>query len=435
MNRVNASDSISSNLLFRNLFGAWPRQNLAQVYSGGSNGDAGYFEHYYQVNEDDRRFGKVFFRLKREALQPLPVENETEAIGNRIPLKQWVKKLGLVLFYDAGMYELIFRIRISTCMASFIKTFAPDVIFATGCSLGFSWLPLAVQKLTGAPICFHASDDWPNSLYTGQPLSVLLRPLVRRYARRLIANSRLAYGFSPSMCMAYQHRYKQNFRMLLNGDDPERFARTTPVRKADARELRIVYSGSLGHRRWESLLDLCEAVGELRNEALNIHIYAYALHLTPEISRRLQPFDFLHLPEHPKHEDLPAHLKAADILFLPESLNEREARVIRFSVSSKAHLYMMSERPVLVYSHAKAGISQYARTEGWALVVNRQDRTVLKTAILRLMTDRSLREELVRRGVEVARKNHDRKLIAGRFAHDLRQLAYQPLGRTSSCGV
>ncbi len=424
LNRVNAADGSNNSLLLKNLFSGWPRDNIAQIYSGGSNDDGGYWGNYYEIQAGDRRFGKTFFRIKRKETEACPQAPRSEGRTRAFSLARCARDWGRTVFLHGGWYELVFALRISRQMRAFIKEFSPDLVFAQGYSLGFSWLPVAIRRFVGAPVCFHTSDDWPGNLYAGQAFAWLMRPLVRYHARRLIANCSLCFGFSPAMCTAYQERYAKVFHVLMNGDELGRFRQARSVEKTDPEETRIVYAGSVGHGRWESLLDLCVAVGDLRERGFKLEIYAYALHVTPELALRLRRFEYLHLPEHPKHEELPAHLKAADILFLPESFDEEEAHSIGFSISSKAQLYMMSERPVLVYSHPLTGVSQYAAAEGWGLVLNCRDRVKLGEAVLRLMTDEGLRGRLVERGLEVAKRRHDRKVIAKGFEQKVRKLVY-----------
>lgn len=57
--------------------------------------------------------------------------------------------------------------------------------------------------------------------------------------------------------------------------------------------------------------------------------------------------DFLPLPG--SHDQLPAVLAGCDVLFLPGHFDTAYQNAIQLSLSSKAHLYMMSGRPILVY--------------------------------------------------------------------------------------
>src|SRR5665647_2071384 len=68
--RINAADTANNGLLLRNLFGAWPKSHLAQIYSGGDNGDEGFFGAYYQLGPQDRRLGNFFYRMKAREQSP-----------------------------------------------------------------------------------------------------------------------------------------------------------------------------------------------------------------------------------------------------------------------------------------------------------------------------------------------------------------------------
>ena len=62
MGRINQKDTSNNGLLLRNLFAGFPKENLAQIYSGGNNSDQGFFSRYYCLDEKDRFFGKIFFQ-------------------------------------------------------------------------------------------------------------------------------------------------------------------------------------------------------------------------------------------------------------------------------------------------------------------------------------------------------------------------------------
>ena len=104
---------------------------------------------------------------------------------------------------------------------------------------------------------------------------------------------------------------------------------------------------------------------------------------------------------------------------LPERFDDSSGG-IGLSVSSKAHLFMFSGRPTVVYSSPETGLARYAREQGWADLVDRADDAALAEALARLVTDREHRAGLVRRALEVATANHDMGAIRGRFYDLLR---------------
>jgi glycosyltransferase involved in cell wall biosynthesis len=184
----------------------------------------------------------------------------------------------------------------------------------------------------------------------------------------------------------------------------------------------IVYTGGLGHGRWISIVDLDDAAELLRERGHKILITIFANEIPAEAINILRKRPNIHLLPPPNHEELPCYLKGADILYLPETFDTKEARVVRLSISTKAHLYMMSEVPILVYASQIAGVLNYARVEGWACIVCERNDEQLALALNRLFFDFNYRKELVARGTQVALKNHDKSKIEKRFLNLLNEI-------------
>jgi len=85
------------------------------------------------------------------------------------------------------------------------------------------------------------------------------------------------------------------------------------------------------------------------------------------------------------------------------------------SVSSKAHLFMFTGRPILVYSDAATGIARYAREESWAAVVEQRDSLQLAGVLQQLMMDQTEQHRLIAGARRVALKNHHLPSIQSAF--------------------
>ena len=115
--RVNAVDAENNGLLLRNLFGNWPPENLAQIYSSGDNGDFGFFRNYYQLGPKDRCMGSMFYKLKAEE-QSMTVQCDAGHLyrPDKKTKKFTIKSIGRQLIVDTGLYEVIFQPRLSQQM-------------------------------------------------------------------------------------------------------------------------------------------------------------------------------------------------------------------------------------------------------------------------------------------------------------------------------
>jgi len=421
MGRINAADTANNGLLLRNIFGGWPRESLAQLYSSGDNGDDGFFGHYYRLGPEDRRLGRLFYRLKGAALAgaaseisaPVPLVSPS---GKESRLKTMFKRLVV----ESGFYEIVFRPRLSGGLRAWVAEFRPDIVFAQGYCLTFAWLPVLLARECALPIAYYPTDDWPNETYRaqGQPgfMASLMNRAVSRAASRLAGRATVRLAFNRYMQEEYLMRYGREFSVLMHGDDHARFRGIHPIRSAATDEWSIVATGVFNENRLPLLEDLDQACAMLNARGMRVRATVYPVNRPAEISAEPDRYRFVSFAPCPDHDGLAAVLRGADILFLPERF-DGSAEGIRLSVSSKAHLFMFSERPIIVYSDPVTGIARYAEEEGWAAVVSRRDPLLLADAIDRLATDEAYRQRLVAGALTTAGANHELETIRTMFRH------------------
>jgi glycosyltransferase involved in cell wall biosynthesis len=418
LGRINATDTSNNGLLLRNLFASWPRKNLAQVYSSGDNGDNGFFGRYYKLGSQDRRLGSLFYRLKAEAqtpITPLMLSVNEKPISS-FGTAYW-KSAGKRLLLDTGLYELIFKAVLSSEMLTFVHSFKPDIIFAQGYCLTFTWLPVMLAERFKLPIAYYPTDDWPNETYCSHAykMPVIDNTMIRivdKAARNLVDTASVCLAFNNYMQEEYFLRYGKKFTVLMHGDSPQRFETAVPVRLAQQDETWIVATGVFNKNRLPLLEDLDTACEILKRQGVRVRATVFPVNeFASNETNRFKHIEFVACPD---HDALPGILKGANILFLPERFDET-AQGIRLSVSSKAHLFMFSGTPTVVYSDPVTGIARYAKEDGWGVVVCRRDASVLATAFHKLITDSDYRKSVSDKAIKVADDNHNLDLNCSTF--------------------
>jgi glycosyltransferase involved in cell wall biosynthesis len=412
LGRVNAADTSNDGLLMRNLFAGWPRERLAQVYSSGDNGDAGFFGNYYRLGTADRRLGGLFYRLKREALAAPSAGAAQTTIAGVAPRPRFPMQAVRQLLVDSGLYELVFRPQVSRALRDWTLGFRPEVILGQGYTLSMCRLPLLLRNATGARLAFFASDDWPTYLYAGlmgEPahLRRWIRPAVERAARRLIGGADVRLAFGDPMAVEYQRRYGRRFVTLAHADDPVRFERAVARRLHPPGTVTLLAIGNYNRYRWPLLLDAAESCRLLHEQGVPVRLAVLSDRIETEGRERLARLPHVDLLPDPGNEELPRCLKGADVLLLAEGFDPGFAAAIRLSVSSKAHLFMFSGRPIVVYGHPEAGVCAYASRHGWARVVAERDPRVIAATVSETLEDGPGTAALVARALATARQFHD----------------------------
>ena len=375
----------------REWFADWPQDRLAQIYSGGEVGIEKFCGYHYKLGQNDRKFGNLFLKLKKSSLgqSSYSITLDTK-LTKSINFGVWslYKNKFSEWLINTGLWELIFRPSLSKEMRKFIADFNPKIIYCQGYNLTFTTLPIMIHKKFNIPICFQTGDDWVSSLYKNSPLSLAIRPIVKKKVKSLLSNSAVRLANGDLMAAVYKERYRMPFESVMMCDNLSRFRNAIPKRVVNDSTISIVFTGNLGRDRWVSLIELCEAAKLLQiQNGFKIMITAFATSIPAKAINNLQEKANLQIFPGPTHEDLPSYLKGADILYLPETFEKELANEIRLSISTKAHFYMMSEKPTLVYGSPISGIINYASVEKWACIVQDQDLNKLTLALRMLITD------------------------------------------------
>jgi glycosyltransferase involved in cell wall biosynthesis len=400
----------------------WPSQNLAQIFSSGDSSEEKFCGYSYKLGVQERHWGNLFFKIKNSSLgkssQPVIMGMKKEELPKQGYVEIVRSKLGN-FFLNSGIWELLFFPILSQPLLKWVDEFKPEIIYCQGYSLSFAWLPLMLKKKFDLPLVFQTTDDWPSYLYKNSFLSAILRPIVCKAVQELVTLSTKRFTIGDLMSSEYSIRYGASFETIMIGDSIDRFRQAIPRRVAKEGTISIIYSGNLQLGRWNSLIDLCKAAQLLNSEGLDIQISAFVSTIPSEAINILQTLNNLQILPPPSHDLVPSYLKGADILFLPEPFDKKKSELIRLSISTKVPLYTMSERPIIVYAPPIAGVTEYAKREGWAYIVDQPNIILLSEAIRNIVKSEDFTKKLIENCTQVALKNHDEKKIRRTFQNAL----------------
>ncbi len=397
MTRVHQNDP--HNLIVRSLFGGWPTENLAQIYTGHYTGAGDFCGHYFEIGPRERRMGWLFYALKPKAVSALANQPVAQARVRNLDWrfwKSWGTKLASKLVM-LGYWDVIFPVFPSNALWQFIREFKPQIIFTQGYSLSFTHLALDVARRLQIPICYFPMDDWHSYLYSNS----LVHRRVEIMANEVAKRATLRFALGPKMAETFSARYGVPFECLYHADNLSRFAVSEPVKDISERSVTIAYVGSLYLGRLAVFKDLLSACDKLERSC-KIDIYCPGI--PPDAPAELLDSPKVSFLPLPNHNDLPRVLSQYDILFLPESFEPEYKSAIEFSLSTKAHLYMMIGKPILVYGPAWSGTVDYAKRFGWSIVVDEHgSQNLIKGLVIALNQGK----DFVLYGYEIARQNHD----------------------------
>ena len=204
----------------------------------------------------DRWLGSLFYGVKTAAYENLMLKTSvlpsSSITGQK---KASIKSIVKSLIVDTGLYELIFRPRLAKAMLAWIEEFHPDIIFAQGYCLTFTWLPVMLKKHFGIKLALFTTDDWPTYLYSGQhgELKIfvsLMRRIVKSATSKLMSAVDIPFAFGQLMAEEYVERYKKEFITLSHADSVKRFSDAAPIRCHATGIFTILAAGGFNRYRW-----------------------------------------------------------------------------------------------------------------------------------------------------------------------------------------
>ncbi len=400
-------------VLLTNLFRGWPMDSLATVHGDPLPVDHSVCDRFFRVGTDEIHWAWPLSLLQGKNRSP----ESTSTAGDGLRLKGGESGLRKAL-KRAIAPEFPWDSNLSPRLTAWIEEFRPEVIYVLPGG-AYMRLATAISDRWNIPVVAHVMDDWPSVPLGGLFGGLVLRRL-RRDFRRLLSRTAIRLSISEPMAAVYRERYGSEFQVFQNPADlSERLPHVKRVWAAGT-PFRVVYIGSILHlSQLKSLCDVAAAVESLhrKGHAIRLDIYSMA---SDSHADELRAGAAVGLNPACGEEDVFRTLTSADLLVLPVNFDAASRRYIRFSMPAKIPLYLISGTPILVYGPPDVASVQYAGAAGWGEVVSRQSGAELEAAILKLMGDSVRREQLGRRGIEVAIGNHDAAAVRARFQEQLR---------------
>lgn len=406
-----------------NLFAGWQRDNLAVVCVDNlfdGNIDTSICDNYYRLGALEHKWsfplnlikskhpsGPVSFP-KRPAAAP--------AVAGK-PKSKLREKLVMDLFIPAlhflGVFHLLSKIEMSDELRQWLDEFSPDVIYAQAPTREMVLFCIAIQEYLQKPMIYHVMDDWPSTIGHNGLLGKYWSSVVDRDLRRLLEHTTVFMSISDLMSQEYKRRYGRASLAFHNPIETDFWRKYQRSDYELANSPEILYAGRTGLGIDASLETIARAVQQVNQETgLSIRFSLQTGERPAWVSRYSCVQHRTFVP----YGELPRVFAAADLLILPYDFSEGALKFIKYSMPTKASEFMASGTPILIFAPEETAIVDYAQAYGWAEVVTKDEVTQLAATIRRLVEDRTAREILGRRAVQIAENRHNSAAITREFS-------------------
>jgi glycosyltransferase involved in cell wall biosynthesis len=272
-----------------------------------------------------------------------------------------------------------------------------------------------ISRLTNAPLILYLFD-----IYLGNKLTASEKLLAMIFEGRLFNRASAVIVTNEATDRLYRKRYGNKFRSTVvhNSVFPVRYeTKRTPYNPREP--YTIVYTGLAYWAQERSLTNLIEALSLLNNMHVQLDLYVP----NPDEILKTSVVGRSNIRLLSKGETaMPAVQCAATVLFLPLAWHTGSPNLIGTASPAKLAEYLASGRPILIHAPPYAFVTQYARDNDFALVVDEENIEALAWGVRKLLYDVEFAGKLIENAKRIFYENHDARTNAKRLARIIRAL-------------
>lgn len=288
---------------------------------------------------------------------------------------------------------------------SFLDSFDPDIIFGTlGGSTAVNQIMAYAQMRTNAGLILYPWDDWYHiNKYSLSPIYRLKVMYERKYMRHVAKRSAFMYTISELMRDEYSEIFGKKCKILRKGYV---FDLRPEEKLVNSNDIRLLYAGNIGEKRWEVLAKLAEAIRVINEEGkIKMHLSIYTLSaINQKISKALNLEGACTLMGSVSSSELPNIMSSSDILVHVEPTNKRRLETCRSSFSTKIVDYFYAGKCILAVGGQNASM-RYLKDNDAAFVVDRTEN--IMNTLEKIASNTNLINDYAKKAWECGTKNHD----------------------------
>lgn len=285
-------------------------------------------------------------------------------------------------------------------LKAWLRRVNPDVIFYAAGDYAFSYqISLGIARELGKPLVVACYDDF--FFYIKNEESLLGKIHHRFYMRTVQETMAYASGV-VAICDAMARDYSQYFRK------PCTVLYTPAAQKQvqlDENGKGIGYFGTIGLGRDRQLVSIGRAVAATAAQTGIHHIDVYTPEKQKEALEKMTPENGIVLHPAVSREEMQRILSHCIAVIHTESFDPGIRKRVRYSISTKIPEALSYGPCLLAYGPAEAASMEYLMKNRAAYVVTQE--AELEQKILRLLTDKPMREQTIQRARQLARENHN----------------------------
>ena len=261
-----------------------------------------------------------------------------------------------------------------------------------------------LHKITKKPYYIFLFDIYKNNFYPVFPagfLAKIFESKILKNAEKIIVTNEGTLNYYAQI---YGEETRKKIVVIHNSTFPEPYLKLH-TDYSPKPPYTILYTGRIYWPQIRSLKNLIKAIQQINDIDINLKIYCpnpkdYLKRIGIKENKKLQIL--IASPQ-----KMPEIQTQADVLFLPLSWHTKSQKIINTATPGKLADYLITNRPILIHAPSSSFLTQYAKKNDFAFIVDEENIEKLKSSIRTLLFDQGLTKQMIENAKTTFFKNHD----------------------------
>lgn len=401
-------------------FNGWDKTKLAELYFHSEIPTTDICVNYYRITDTDVL--KSVFTLNKKDVgtefcevveNPLSTSPRTDR-GLKRKIYEYSRKRTSTIYIARNLMWSLSG-WYSKRLKEWLDAFNPDVIFFASGDYAFAYkVAYRISVDRNIPIITYCCDDYYiNPLNPKSLLSPMVHKNLMKNVNRCISRSTSIITICKEMAVEYEKLFNKKITVLYTGYST---ATNSPNGYSNA----ISYLGNLGYDRYKSLVEIGQAIRELKwNDGSPIRLDVYSTESRPHIIKQLTLDNGIIFHGAVSQNEVNQIIKNSLMVIHTESFDAKNIKKVKFSISTKVADLLASGTCILAYGPEDVASIKHLKENNAALVIT--DRNRITEPIRQIIEQPEQRIKMIQNALALAQSKHSPAVVTAIVYDEIQQ--------------
>lgn len=396
------------------LFSEFSKDEVMQLYLYPSLPNTKQFDQYYRMTDHDaihsiwkrNRCGRVISPQEiSEANLLFETETQAQAYNSKNRSSDIARRVR-DLIWSLGNWK-------TDGLRQWLTEGKPDVVFyALGDAIFSQNIAMWIAKFLNIPLVAYVCDEFYVSGKKRPLLSRIINHSMLRNLKKLQTRSVHNVVICEELGKLYQQQFGVPYTTIMTGSP------LTKASRVNTESRHISYIGNLGLNRWQSLLEIAQAIDAVNQKHNWDYRLTYYGKQLEQLEGRIPYGGYLN------SRQLKETMENSLFVIHTEAFDEENVERIRYSVSTKIAETLAGGIPLLAYGPEPVASMQHLIKHGCAVCVTGQSE--LQSTLTELFSHPQALETISQKALETAQQHHDPVRNSQTLSRCLRSVCLHP---------